>query len=139
MRKLTLLGLDDARELADHLLAVANQDGLGPVAICVVDGSGVQLMAQTMDGVKTSSIRFAHNKAVTAVTFGQDTVEFSGWTVQDVINGANHTGGTFSSWGGGVLVVSLHDGSILGAIGVSGRTEAQDHELASSRPAGWTA
>lgn len=151
MRSLTLLSLDDALEIQHHLLGIAKGDGLNPVAICIVDATGMQLTAVTMDGTKPPSIKTAADKAYTAAMFARDTIEFclerrggmwvpatDGWDQADLLNGMK-INPRFVSWGGGVLVRSPHDGSILGAVGVSNRTEQEDHDLASQRPSGWTA
>jgi uncharacterized protein GlcG (DUF336 family) len=153
MRAIRMLALAEAMELQNHLLDIANSDRLNPVAICIVDTTGMMLSAVTMDGTKEPSIATAHNKAVTAVQFQCDTIELchklddnslwvpdteGGWTQMDIANAMN-INPWFVSWGGGALVRSPHDDAILGAIGVSNRTEVQDHELASQRPAGWAA
>jgi uncharacterized protein GlcG (DUF336 family) len=156
MRTIRTLGLSEAMQILDFLLETATADGLKPVAICVVDASGVQLCAATMDGTKSPSIKTAHDKAVTAVNFQRNTIEFcyveqdgtwvpaddvvggDGWSQTDIAAAAK-INDIFVPWGGGALILSPHDGSILGAVGVSNRTEQEDHELASARPSGWTA
>lgn len=151
MRTIRLLDLTTALELQDHLLETADNDGLADVAICIVDARGVQLCATLMDDAEPSTVQTARNKALTALSFERDTVLFhhdeqdgrwvevdDKWSAGDLAN-AHAIHPDFVSWGGGVLVRSPHDGTVLGAIGVSGRTELQDHELASARPSGWTA
>lgn len=157
MRTVRTLGLSEAMQILDYLLERASGDGLKPVAICIVDTNGVQLCAATMDGTKTPSIKTAHDKAVTAVNFERDTIGFcyfqdadgtwvpaedvagsNGWSQTDIAAAAK-INNVFVPWGGGALILSPHDGSILGAVGVSNRTEQEDHELASARPSGWTA
>ncbi len=138
------LGFDEARDLLDQLLAAAAKDAkLGAVAICIVDGTGRQLIAAAMDGVKTPSIAVAHDKAVTAAAWRRGTMEFcyamqdgkwvpagaKAWSGIDVM-AATNAWPSFTPWGGGALV--MYEGKVVGAIGVSGRTEAEDHELASS-------
>ncbi len=152
MRTIRTLSLMDALDLQQHLLDTANGDGLKPVAICIVDATGAQLTAVTMDGTKVPSIQTAHDKAVTAVMFERDTIEFChrhcgdmwvpsgdlGWSSVDIA-AASKINDIFVPWGGGALIRSPHDDSILGAVGVSNRTEEEDHDLASSRPSGWAA
>lgn len=151
MRTLTTLTLRDALKLQEFLMARAAADGRKPVAICIVDVRGVQLTAVTMDGTKMPSIKTAHDKAVTAVRFERNTIEFchvelngvwvpaeDGWTATDIAAAAK-INDIFVPWGGGALIRSPHDGSILGAVGVSNRTEQEDHILASARPSGWIA
>lgn len=151
MRNLTMLDLEDALEIQQHILKLAANDGLKPVAICIVDATGTQLCAVKMDGATTPSIKTAHAKAVTAILFQHDTIEFChtkpngtwhpdphGWDESDIL-AAMKVNPIFCHWAGGVLIRSPHDGSILGAVGVSNRSELEDHELAWRRPAGWAA
>lgn len=148
MRTVPILGHHEARDLDDHLIQVASNDGLGPVAISVIDYRYALKSASTMDGVKMSSIKTAHDKAVTALLFERDTVEFMHtwdesngiwvpsdevWTPIDVAN-ACKINPVFVSWAGGSLIRSQKDNSIVGAVGVSARTELEDHDLASRRP-----
>lgn len=149
MRAIPTIGYREALDIQDYLLKVAAEDQLAPVAICIVDATGTLLAAVTMDGTKMPSIKTAHDKAVTAVHFQRDTMEFryvrdggawrrahtsagDGWDVHDIL-AATKINSTFTHWGGGVLIRSI-TGSIVGAIGVSNRTEEEDHNLASK----WT-
>ena len=155
MRTIPTIGLAEAHEILHHILDVAYNDGLNPVAICVVDATGMQLSAATMDGTKEPSIATAHAKAVTAIKFQRDTMTFchaedqgawypastsngEGWNLSDIL-AAMKINAVFSHWGGGVLIRSPHDNAILGAVGVSNRTEEQDHNLAAKRPSSWAA
>jgi uncharacterized protein GlcG (DUF336 family) len=153
MRTLTMLTLHDALEIQDHLLYAAESDGLKPVAICIVDIERRVLTSIAMDGTKKPSIDTARDKAITALEFERDTVQFrykrgefgqwvpagnDGWSTVDIM-AAVKINNVFVPWAGGALVLSPHDGSILGAVGVSNRKELEDHELASSRPSGWAA
>lgn len=151
MRTIRLLDLTGSRRLMGHLLMVAFDDRLAPVSICIVDATGRQLRALAMDGAEPSTVQTARNKALTALNFERDTILFhheerdgrwvkvdNKWSAGDLAN-AHAIHPDFVSWGGGVLVRSPHDGTVLGAVGVSGRTELQDHELASARPSGWAA
>lgn len=137
-----VFGLDQAWNLIIAISQQAEKDcadrNLKPVAICIVDAHGDQLCAVRMDGTKTPSIKTAHDKAVTAVLFERNTAQFTQWSAFDLAN-AMKINSVFCGWGGGVLILSPHDGSILGAVGVSNRTPEQDDELAALRPSGWSA
>lgn len=154
------INLTDARELLDFLLRRAEEDELGKsVAISIVDVTCKQICAAAMDGVKAPSVTNALNKAVTAVLFQRDTVVFENvqygdtwaepvttnpgeptvddrWSASDLAN-AGRANPNFCSWAGGALITSERDGSIKGAVGVSGRSPIEDHDLAALRPSDW--
>jgi len=168
MLNLTIICYANARELLDAILTEAFGDGGKPIAACIVDATGKQLLAAAMDDVKTPSIGYAFAKAVTAVEQRRDTVEFehskdsygnwlteeqfkdprrgvtlseepyNGWSTGDIL-AAIKNNTIFLHWAGGVMIRSPHDDAILGAIGVSGRRPLEDHKLASIRPSGWAA
>jgi uncharacterized protein GlcG (DUF336 family) len=160
MRTLTTIDLADALEIQQHLLNAAQCDGLNPVAICIVDIERRVLTSVAMDGTKKASIDTARDKAITALDFDRNTVEFChvrgsderwipaewvesgeeklGWSLADIL-AASKINAVFVPWAGGALIRSAHDDSILGAVGVSNRSELEDHNLAVKRPSGWSA
>ena len=73
MSKLTTTG---ARRLLDHIVVTASVDNGKPVAICIVDADGNQLAATTMAGAKNASTDYALCKAITAIQWARDTIEF---------------------------------------------------------------
>src|SRR5687768_14303021 len=144
MRTCRTIELEEALKLQAHLLDVATYDDLKPVAICIVNAFGVQLTAATMPGTKQPSILTAHNKAVTAIQYQMDTMRFryvrdgdawvldpDGWDQTDIAAACN-LNPQFVPWGGGVLI--RKDLEVVGAVGISNRTQEQDHDLAASRP-----
>ncbi len=72
------------------------------------------------------------------VGFGISSLEREAWSLVDII-AASKSSRPFSPWAGGVRILSPHDASILGAVGVSGRRQVEDHRLASLLPSGWSA
>ncbi len=160
MRQFWQLGFSEALELQDHVLKLAADQGL-VVAVCVVNAHAHQLCAATMDGVPDNITRTAKAKAVTAATYGFDTVKFrfrlrahgvwepwseaaafgqvsdDGWSPEDLANERN-INLEFCSWAGGSVVLNAATGEAAGAIGVSALAELDDHKLASSRPSGWS-
>ena len=54
-----------------------------------------------------------------------------------MVNAGGSRRSWFISWGGGVLLRDLDTEEIVGAVGVSNRTEPEDHDLASERPHHW--
>lgn len=103
-----------------------------PISVAVVDPSGDLIYFARMDGASRNSIHVAQNKAYTAARWGSDT--------QDVYAGLEKWDFDIAYFGdpryapipGGVLIKSS-DGSIVGAVGISGRLKEEtpeDEELA---------
>jgi glc operon protein GlcG len=96
------------------------------VAIAIVDVATNLLMFQKMDGVQTASIDVSIGKAKTAAGFKRPTK-----ALEDMIAGGRTAflavDGVLPVQGGLPIVV---DGDVLGAIGVSGLTSAQDEQVA---------
>ncbi len=121
------LTLDEARAIAVAAEQRANQDEW-TVAIAIVDAGGHLLQFSRLPGTQIASIDVAIQKAVTAVYYKRPTKAF-----QDGIMNGNmpllslpH----FSAFEGGVPIVV--DGHVIGAIGVSGVTPAQDGIIAAA-------
>ncbi|SFX18754.1 GlcG/HbpS family heme-binding protein [Marinospirillum alkaliphilum] len=123
------LSLSAARQLADHLLLQAEQQGV-QVALAVVDRAGVPLVRIKMDLAPAPSQDIALRKATTALAFGMAT---DGWDArlqqasQGVRQGLPLQDG-LALFGGGVPLVV--DQQPVGAVGVSGASEVQDTALA---------
>jgi glc operon protein GlcG len=91
--------------------------------VAVVDSGGNLVAFQRMDGAQLASIPISEHKARTAVNFRRETKVFEN-AVQ--LNGLNYVltlDGVIASRGGIPLV---EGGKIVGAIGCSGGTGAQD-------------
>jgi glc operon protein GlcG len=96
------------------------------MVIAIVDDGGNLVCLEKMDETQIGSIEVAQAKAHSAIAFKRPTKVF-----QDALAGGN-TGilklpGVIATEGGIPLVV---DGKIVGAIGVSGGTSAQDGTVA---------
>jgi uncharacterized protein GlcG (DUF336 family) len=120
-----VLTLDAARRAAAAAEAEARRNNWA-VSIAVVDDSGHLLLFQRMDGAKLVATDIAIRKARTAVYFQVPTRDLeaevaAGRTALLPIEG-------FMPLEGGVPIVV--SGEIVGAIGVSGVTGAQDAQCA---------
>jgi len=120
-----VLTLDAARRAAAAAEAEARRNTWA-VSIAVVDDSGQLLLFQRMDGAKLVATDIAIRKARTAVYFQAPTKDLeaevaAGRTALLPIEG-------FMPLEGGVPIVV--SGQIVGAIGVSGVTGAQDAQCA---------
>jgi uncharacterized protein GlcG (DUF336 family) len=108
----------------------AAQDMGACVNVAVVDASGVLAAFLRMPGAPLHSVDIAIDKAYTAVSFGLPTHQWA-----DALQG--HSAAVrdgivlrprFVAFGGGLPIVEA--GQRIGAIGVSGGSEAQDQAIA---------
>jgi uncharacterized protein GlcG (DUF336 family) len=128
VRMVRQLTLADATRLADAAQKHAAGKGWN-VVITVVDGGGHLLVLRRMDGTQTGSIDIAIRKAESAFHFKRSTKD-----LQDLIarDGLSHvmTLPNVTAVEGGLPVV--HDGQVIGAIGISGVTAEQDGVIAAA-------
>lgn len=119
------LSLAVANELADHALAAADQAGVA-ICVAVVDRAGYPLVFKRQHNSPFHSIEIALDKAYTAVSFGLPTAQ---WEKQLEGSSEQLRHGLmqrprFVGFGGGLPLE--HEGQRIGAIGISGGSEAQD-------------
>jgi uncharacterized protein GlcG (DUF336 family) len=122
-------GLDDARRVIAAGEAEAEQQGL-PTNIAVVDSGGHLVAHVRQDGAWMGSVDIAINKAFTARAFdlptealapnAQPNNQFYG------IHASNH--GRVMIFAGGMPLI--HNGEVVGAVGVSGGDGKQDQSVA---------
>lgn len=137
MRSILTIDFIEARTFGEHALEYAFQAYPDrPVAVCVVGATGDTLWSGACDGVKSSSIKTAYQKAWTVVhrQVRSTLAHFAGWDAKDVL-AAIAESPDFVSWGGGVAIE--YEGVIIGAIGVSGLKPEEDDDVASSPPDNW--
>ncbi len=116
--------------LAQAKLAVAGAEAEArrndwTVVITIVEPNGAVVMSEKMDGTQYGSIDVSKGKATTAALFRRPSRDFV----------AGMQGGNASTLALGVTPIEggeliLVDGKIIGAIGVSGATSAQDGQMA---------
>ena len=120
------ISLDAAKKAMAAAEAEAARNGWG-VAIAIVDSGANLVMLQRLDNAQLSSVRIAQAKAKTAAEFrrptkvSEDAVAGGGIGLRVLTFGA-------SVAEGGVPIVS--NGTIIGAIGVSGVQSHQDAQVA---------
>jgi len=99
-----------------------------PVAIVVLDAGGHMVMMQRLDNTQIGSIGVAEKKAFSAVAFRRPTKAF-----EDAL-AAGPTGVRILTLDGAMPVEGgvpiIHDGKLIGAVGVSGVTSQQDAQIA---------
>jgi uncharacterized protein GlcG (DUF336 family) len=121
--------IESAKQAAGAALAEARRNGWA-MAAAIVDPAGDLVYFERMDGTQLGSVDVAVDKARSAARFKRPTKAF-----QD----------TLAQGGDGLRVLALRgavpveggvplvrDGQIVGAIGVSGGTSAQDGQCASA-------
>ncbi|MGQ9367964.1 GlcG/HbpS family heme-binding protein [Azospirillum sp. ST 5-10] len=124
------LGLGTARRLADAAIAKAEAMGLR-VHVHVVDPAGNALVYLRMPGAPLPARLIAERKAMTAAGYRQPTAHW-----KDKLADKPHVAQGLSTHpqialiGGGVPVV--HDGEVVGAVGVAGALEEQDVAIAAA-------
>jgi uncharacterized protein GlcG (DUF336 family) len=123
IRQLTLA---DAEKISQAAESRARQDNWN-VVIVIMDAGGNLVLLRRMDGTQIGSIDVAQKKAETAVKFRRPTKVF-----EDSVKGGNvHilSLGVAAVEGGVPLMV---DGQVVGSIGISGVTSAQDGIIAAA-------
>ncbi len=120
------LTLEGAKQAGLAAEAFARQNGATP-SIAVVDDAGTLLYFVRIDGNFAAAANVSIGKARTSANFKKPTKEF-----EDIINKGRFTMTAlpdFTPLQGGVPI--LHDGQVIGAVGVSGaKSAAQDEEVA---------
>lgn len=129
------LGLDAANEIADHALAAAKEAGVA-VCVAVVDRAGHPLVFKRQPGAPFHSIGIALDKAYTAVSFGLDTGSWDRRLAEgsEMLRHGLMLRERFVGFGGGLPI--RRDGQRVGAIGISGGSEAQDVAFAEAAVGG---
>ena len=121
------VNLEQAKKVLAAGQVEARKNGW-PVAIAVVDNSGMLVAYERMDNTQTASVQVAIDKAVSAAMYRRSTKVF-----QDMVAGggagtrALNLRGASTVEGGLTLVM---DGKIVGGVGVSGVNSDQDGVVA---------
>jgi uncharacterized protein GlcG (DUF336 family) len=119
---------------AEPVLTAARQRAIEirqPMCIAVVD-SGARLIAfARMDGALLASIDIAQRKALTAMMVKMTTRDLAPLCQPGApLFGIEVTNGGLVPFAGGIPLAADPEGEPVGAIGVSGGTVEQDHEVA---------
>ena len=120
------LSLDLALSLLARVREEAETRDLS-LAAALVDSAGHVLASQRMDGTPLGAMQLAIGKAYTAASWATSSGEFSGSTQPGGDDwGWNTTDARIVVYAGGIPL--LADGELVGAIGASGGTAAEDEE-----------
>ncbi|NMG45393.1 heme-binding protein [Aromatoleum toluvorans] len=124
MKTIKALTLDDVKRIAAAAEAEALRNGWA-VTIAVCDAGGHALWLQRLDGAPLSSALIAPDKARTSVMAGKPSK-----ALEDMINGGRYAAlamPVVPLEGGEPIVV---DGTVIGAVGVSGVKASDDAQIA---------
>jgi glc operon protein GlcG len=124
-----MLGAADAQRAIDVIVRELTRRAL-PAVVAVADDHGELIALLRMDGAPLSSILTAANKAWTAARERKPSADI-GRAARHAVTGfdvAFYGDRRYVGWGGGVPVTL--DGTVVGAVGVSGAPEAVDIEMA---------
>jgi len=114
---------------AKHIAAAAEADAKAKgarVVIAVVDDGGNLLLLERLDDTQVASVNVGIGKARTAAIFRRPSKVFED-QIRDGRVAALALPGATPLQGG---IPIMHDGKVIGAIGVSGETPSQDEEIA---------
>lgn len=130
------ISLAVARRVIDAAGEAAHRLGIH-VSIAIVDDGGNLKAFARMDGAELAGIDLARDKAYTAVANSITTHELAllAQPGGDLFGIQANAGGRYVIFGGGIPLV--RDDRIVGAVGVSGGSSAQDVECATMGVRAW--
>src|SRR5262252_7422685 len=120
-----VLTLDAARKIAAAAEAEAKKRG-ATVVIVVVDDGGHLLLLERLDDTQVASVEVGIGKARTAAIFRRPSKVFEDQVREGRVAALVLPGATPLQ--GGVPII--HEGKVIGAIGVSGNTPQEDEDIA---------
>jgi uncharacterized protein GlcG (DUF336 family) len=125
------ISLDQARAVIAGTLAAGHEKGFNPLTVVVLDAGGHVTAVEREDGSSTKRFEIAHGKAHGAVAFGWGSRKTMG-RAEDFapfVTGVAVAIGALVPVPGGVLIKDA-DGTLLGAVGVSGDNSDNDETAA---------
>ena len=126
------ISLSQSRKLIEAALAKGRALDLKPLSVVVLDPRAAMVAMMSEDGVSQMRARIAHGKANAAIALGMGTralmnrAEQQAYFIQ-AVNGV--AGGDMVPVPGGVLIQD-QEGTLLGAVGISGDTSDNDEAAA---------
>ncbi len=119
------LTLDIARQSVDRAMARAKQEFSRPICAAVCDPHGFLLAFARMEGAPVRSIQISQGKAYTAARMGVSTDAVLARLKREGIEIGYFCDPLMTALPGG-SVLKDESGAVVGAIGVSGLTSAED-------------
>jgi len=127
MYQTTNLSHTDAAKILDIVKTALEKENKG-AAVAIVDAHGELIAFLRTDGCRLPSINIAINKAFTAARECTESKTLGNRSREEGFPMTNYGDIRYVTWGGGVPI--LHEGRVIGAIGVSGLPEDEDMVLA---------
>jgi glc operon protein GlcG len=118
----TPISLERAQAAINAVVAEAKRQDW-KMNVAVVDSGGNLVAFQRMDGAMLASIQIAEHKARAAAIFRRETKFFQNAIQANSFNYLTTLDGIIASSGG---IPLIENGKLIGAIGCSGGTDAQD-------------
>jgi len=119
------LTLEAARQLLDRAMAKATQEFKRPICVAVCDAQGFLLAFARMEGAPVRSIAISQGKAYSAARMGVSTQAILERLKREGIEIGYFCDPLLTALPGG-SVIKDKSGTVVGAIGVSGLTSAED-------------
>ena len=119
------LTLEAARQLLERAMAKATQEFKRPICVAVCDAQGFLLAFARMEGAPVRSIAISQGKAYSAARMGVSTQAILERLKREGIEIGYFCDPLLTALPGG-SVIKDKSGTVVGAIGVSGLTSAED-------------
>lgn len=122
------ISLKEATEVVDNVLAKARELNFEPLTAVVLDAGGHVVSAKREDGSGIIRFELAFGKAYGALGFGLGSRDLAGKAKNApgfMVGASDASGGRCVPAPGGVLI-KTSEGSIIGAVGISGDTGNND-------------
>ncbi len=130
------VGLAAAQQLLALAAEKAASDYGRPICTAVCDANGFLLAFARGQGAPVRSIEIAQGKAYSAARMGVDTDAFLQRLQRDQLQASYYCDDRLTALPGGAVLRSAA-GDVLGGLGISGLTSAQDQAIASALAAAW--
>ena len=125
---MTTLSLDVARQLLDQAMARATQEFKRPICVSVCDATGLLVAFGRMEGSPVRSVAISQGKAYSAARLGVTTQAMLERLHREGIQIGYFCDPELTALPGGSPLKDK-DGTLRGAIGVSGLTSAEDQQV----------
>jgi len=125
----TEMGLQRAQTLVNRAIEIGFRDFSRPICVSICDAQGFLLSFGRADGAPVRSIEISQRKAYTCARMGVSTEAFLARLKRDAIDIGYFCDERFTALPGGVVLKNAQ-GQVLGGVGISGLTSAEDHVIA---------
>jgi uncharacterized protein GlcG (DUF336 family) len=122
------LSLDRAQALVQRALAKATQDHGRPICVAVCDERGLLLAFARMDGAPARSVQISQGKAYSSARMGVSTEALLARLHREKIEVGYFCDPVLTALPGGSPLKDA-TGQLLGAIGISGLSSAEDQAI----------